>query len=516
MSQCKWDPSKHNGQACPVHGAGGQSSNGHKIRINGGKYQMKLSDDSDWEEISSEEYNDLREGGYQEFDETIDDDFGFDEMDEDAIWDAFDAGEINEEERNKLLSERSGQIANVDARPNETTLNNLDLSDSEKWNMAYQYIGTDKLEKLAEQLDLDSPQDIPTNELIKYMSDDEIADMMRVNGLDDYIDTDEDHVNRMNETQGLNAENSIEKGLTNEGRKLMADANKVGFGGNYDPMTGNISLSDKDLANKKDTIKQWLNEHPDYKLVKDETGDQAAWLTTDVYENDEIINIGEDKDESKESNNLDPNNPKYKGKSRSAITNAKLVDEGYTYTDANGKEVKESIIEYIPYGALQDGDNRKLYGIVRNYDGSDSPDIGAIVSPNLEDAKEQLESQIKLGIQGSDRYLKRGKYDEGFFNILRDYADDNDADDVETRKRYSEKYGWDYNKPFAEHDFMKDDPYEKWKSEREATKQSRIDNGTMEFIDNIAKKNSVNKEDYEKLKKSLVETFEEILRKQGK
>lgn len=72
-----------------------------------------------------------------------------------------------------------------DARPNHTKLNDMNLSDSEIWNMAYQYIGNDKLEKLAESLDLDSPQDLTTNDMLKAMPDDDIGDMMRLNGLDD-------------------------------------------------------------------------------------------------------------------------------------------------------------------------------------------------------------------------------------------------------------------------------------------------------------------------------------------
>lgn len=84
MSECKWDPSKHGGKACPVHGsgaAGTPGTGGHKIRINNGKYQAKLDDNSDWEDLTPEEYGDLRETGKQEFDETNDDDFGFDEED---------------------------------------------------------------------------------------------------------------------------------------------------------------------------------------------------------------------------------------------------------------------------------------------------------------------------------------------------------------------------------------------------------------------------------------------------
>lgn len=35
-----------------------------------------------------------------------------DPNDEDSIWDAFESGKITEEQRNKMLSERTGRIAN--------------------------------------------------------------------------------------------------------------------------------------------------------------------------------------------------------------------------------------------------------------------------------------------------------------------------------------------------------------------------------------------------------------------
>ena len=169
-----------------------------------------------------------------------------------------------------------------------------------------------------------------------------------------------------------------------------------------------------------------------------------------------------------DDDNLNPNNSKYKDFSRSHITNAKLVDEGkkvHNY-DRNRDETL-SIIEYIPYGALQDGDNRKLYGVVKDYDGSDAPDIGAIVSPSLESAKEDLENQIQLAEQGSERYLKRGKWDEEWFNMLNDKEYDWDED---TKKRYSEKYGWDFSKPWEEQEHMKSDggyiPLPKYKNEK--------------------------------------------------
>ncbi len=153
----------------------------------------------------------------------------------------------------------------------------------------------------------------------------------------------------------------------------------------------------------------------------------------------------------------DPNNPKYKDFKSSDITNAELVDEGEEVDDFDkGGKRKLSIIKYTPYGALKDGRNDELYGVVDDYDGSDTFKGGAIVSHSLESAKEDLKHQIQLAIQGSDRYLKRGKYDEDYFNIVRDNREPGDDE------KYKERYGWDFNKPFAEHDFMKDDPYNKY------------------------------------------------------
>jgi len=126
-----------------------------KKRINKGKYEYS-TDGENYEDMDKDSYDEL-EAEEDSFDENEDKDFETD-----------------------------------DARPNHTKLNDLGLSDSEVWNMAYQYIGNDKLERLAEELDLDSPQDIPTNELLSYMSDDDIANMMRLNGLDDLDENEED------------------------------------------------------------------------------------------------------------------------------------------------------------------------------------------------------------------------------------------------------------------------------------------------------------------------------------
>lgn len=80
MAECNWDPSKHGGKPCPVHGAGGAGNqSGHKLRINNGKYQVKYADNDDYEDTDKDTFEHLRETALQDFDETVDDDFGFDE-----------------------------------------------------------------------------------------------------------------------------------------------------------------------------------------------------------------------------------------------------------------------------------------------------------------------------------------------------------------------------------------------------------------------------------------------------
>lgn len=79
MAECNWKPELHGGKPCPKHGNAGQGSD-HQVRISGGKYQTRIGgDQGDWEDISKEEFDELKDGGYEEFDATVDDDFGFDE-----------------------------------------------------------------------------------------------------------------------------------------------------------------------------------------------------------------------------------------------------------------------------------------------------------------------------------------------------------------------------------------------------------------------------------------------------
>ena len=70
MAECKWDLSKHGGRVCPVHGDSNEENKTKnlKVRIHKGKYQIKTDDENGWEDVTKQEYEELRENGEQDFD----------------------------------------------------------------------------------------------------------------------------------------------------------------------------------------------------------------------------------------------------------------------------------------------------------------------------------------------------------------------------------------------------------------------------------------------------------------
>lgn len=77
----------------------------YDAEINKLKEELETKKDS----MSEDDYNKAKEM-LDRFSRPTDDDF--DANDEDSIWNAFESGKITEEERNKMLSKRSGKIAN--------------------------------------------------------------------------------------------------------------------------------------------------------------------------------------------------------------------------------------------------------------------------------------------------------------------------------------------------------------------------------------------------------------------
>lgn len=119
MEKCNWDPSKHGGKPCPVHGNGGSEDKegNHKVKIEGGKYKLKYDDNSDWEDTDEETFNHVRVNAKADFDLNDEkEDFGFDEeeSEEDKLWDKYEKGEITDKERENLNSERQKNLIGED------------------------------------------------------------------------------------------------------------------------------------------------------------------------------------------------------------------------------------------------------------------------------------------------------------------------------------------------------------------------------------------------------------------
>ena len=73
MAVCTWDPSRHGGKECPVHGSG-SGEGPHYKRIHQGKYQGSV-DKKNWLDLNKEDYDAL-ESEDEEFDLNEDSDFG--------------------------------------------------------------------------------------------------------------------------------------------------------------------------------------------------------------------------------------------------------------------------------------------------------------------------------------------------------------------------------------------------------------------------------------------------------
>ena len=74
MAECSWDPNKHGGKPCPVHGAGGVDADYKKgsKRISSGKYQIS-KDRKNYEDVDKKRYDDL-DIDEELMDETLDSD----------------------------------------------------------------------------------------------------------------------------------------------------------------------------------------------------------------------------------------------------------------------------------------------------------------------------------------------------------------------------------------------------------------------------------------------------------
>lgn len=193
------------------------------------------------------------------------------------------------------------------------------------------------------------------------------------------------------------------------------------------------------------------------------------WIPIKEHWSDAYYNevMEEAKEKKKQQANLDAKNPKYKDFSRSDLTNIEHLDTQDVYDRDTGTRFKESLLKYIPYGSLQDGNRDYLYGVVRDYDGKDTWRGGAEVTASEKSGRDALNTSRKYHNSGTERWLGRGKYDKEFFDIIRD----KNMSDDEDRAKYSKKYGWNFDKNFEDQGF--DDEW----------MDSMIDSGDLSGLD---------------------------------
>lgn len=248
-------------------------------------------------------------------DRELEDDNKYEDLKEDLYDNEYLYGHLSKDEAAQVMAERKGisldeakdfmnkhfdnawddfdsDSKDIDARPNESKLRDMNLTDSEMWNMAYQYIGKDKLDKLAEQLDLESSQDIPTDELIKYMSDSDIEDMMRLNGLDDFDE--EDNNLDLNDRKTRDELTEVAKNLDEDKISKMNQEREdkiEEMRQNYHSNDSKENTSNKkipasvrkleDLINGKTGSREGYELLPDKNLIK--IGDSTFRMTKEQY-----------------------------------------------------------------------------------------------------------------------------------------------------------------------------------------------------------------------------------------
>ena len=139
-----------------------------------------------------------------------------------------------------------------------------------------------------------------------------------------------------------------------------------------------------------------------------------------------------------------PQEPQY---NTSDLTNIKVLKSRKFHDYDKNEDRVQSLVEYIPYGDKDNPNARKLWGVIDNYNNEPIWTKGAIVAVSPELAEEDYNSQYELGTQGHEKYLGRGPYNADFFDLLKRGTE---PEDEGLRKKYAEKYGWDYTKEWPQ------------------------------------------------------------------
>lgn len=107
-----------------------------------------------------------------------------------------------------------------------------------------------------------------------------------------YIDDEEynpsikDYINSVKWLEGVDecVKEDFDDNFTEKGKKLIADAKKIGLWGFCDPYAGNFAFTYGDFKNNLQKITQWLKDHPEYGVVRE---DASVYVGNDYLENSE-------------------------------------------------------------------------------------------------------------------------------------------------------------------------------------------------------------------------------------
>ena len=208
-------------------------------------------------------------------------------------------------EENKHPRAKNGQFASKgfdddndfenwdDARPNETKLLNMEIDEETLRDMAARYLGEDKLQRLAEINDIDDVEYLSADELLRSMSDDEIADMMRINDFDADEETDfELTKDSKDESEAISGYDKTLKTVDNPHMKEQIEKIR-------DEEVAHKEYLDKAKTDPNATYEEPLDlsqtKHPYFKDFKPETVDVEQLVTDNSLNDEDALNYGEER-----------------------------------------------------------------------------------------------------------------------------------------------------------------------------------------------------------------------------
>ena len=192
----------------------------------------------------------------------------------------------------------------------------------------------------------------------------------------------------------------------------------------YEDSTRKIKKGDKKMKDRQLTFEEYIYEY--YHLRPYEVNGLEKTELEEEY-NRYIANCQLHEEE------LDIKDSKTVKDKPSDLTNIKVLKKEKYYDHDKGEEHILYLVEYIPQGRLDNGDNTKLYAVITDYNGEDVWTKGAIVGVNYDMSLEDFNDQLELRTMGKNAYLY------GDSKTVKDNASMQDEISLNFAKRYTKK-----------------------------------------------------------------------------